>query len=143
MLASTLLMETGEHAPGPEPLNTGPWNGSSIWMEKANRELFIGAIIERVQGIENLEEILSVKGISAIFLGPFELAIELGIKPPRKKEGRGTLSVLRDAVMDRHMEYLTAVQISQEPPGSLLCLQGVLDGFGLLARLGLPICCPS
>ena len=76
------------------------------YMEKANRELFIGPIIERLQGIENLEEILSVKGISAIFLGPFDLAIELGIRPKKGEEGRGTLSVLRDPVMDKHMDYL-------------------------------------
>ena len=76
------------------------------YMEKANRELFIGPIIERLRGIENLEEILSVKGISAIFFGPFDLAIELGIKPQKEKEGGGTVSVLRNPVMDRHLEYL-------------------------------------
>jgi 4-hydroxy-2-oxoheptanedioate aldolase len=76
------------------------------YMEKANRELFIGPIIERLQGIENLEEILSVKGISAIFFGPFDLAVELGIRPKKGEEGRGTLSVLRDPVMDKHMDYL-------------------------------------
>jgi 2-keto-3-deoxy-L-rhamnonate aldolase RhmA len=76
------------------------------YMEKANRELFIGAIIERLEGIKNLEEILSVKGISAIFLGPFDLAIELGIKPKNGEERRGVLSVLRDPMMDKHMDYI-------------------------------------
>jgi 2-keto-3-deoxy-L-rhamnonate aldolase RhmA len=76
------------------------------YMDKANRELFIGAIIERLRGIENLEDILSVKGISAIFFGPFDLAIELGIKPRREEGDGGTVSVLRDPVMDKHMEYL-------------------------------------
>lgn len=39
--------------------------------------------------------------------------------------------------------YIIAVQISRESPGSLPCFQGVLDGFGRLASVGLSICCPS
>lgn len=37
----------------------------------------------------------------------------------------------------------TAVQISREPRGSLLCFQGVLDELRRLASSGLPVCCPS
>jgi 4-hydroxy-2-oxoheptanedioate aldolase len=35
--------------------------------------------IEGVEGLENLEEIISVPGLDVIFLGPYDLSQSLGI----------------------------------------------------------------
>ena len=45
----------------------------------ANEETMIIAHIEGVEGINNLDEILSVPGIDVIFIGPYDLSQSLGI----------------------------------------------------------------
>jgi len=45
----------------------------------ANQETMIIAHIEGVEGINNLEEILSVTGIDVVFIGPYDLSQSLGI----------------------------------------------------------------
>jgi len=49
------------------------------YFESANKETMIIAHIEGVEGINNLDEILSVPGIDVIFIGPYDLSQSLGI----------------------------------------------------------------
>jgi len=49
------------------------------YFECANKETMIIAHIEGVEGINNLDEILSVSGIDVIFIGPYDLSQSLGI----------------------------------------------------------------
>jgi 4-hydroxy-2-oxoheptanedioate aldolase len=49
------------------------------YFKYANQETMIIAHIEGVEGINNLEEILSVAGIDVIFIGPYDLSQSLGI----------------------------------------------------------------
>ena len=49
------------------------------YFESANKETMIIAHIEGVEGINNLDEILSVSGIDVIFIGPYDLSQSLGI----------------------------------------------------------------
>ena len=49
------------------------------YFKSANYETIIIAHIEGVQGINNLDEILSVSGIDVIFIGPYDLSQSLGI----------------------------------------------------------------
>lgn len=49
------------------------------YFESANKETMIIAHIEGIQGIDNLDEILSVSGIDVIFIGPYDLSQSLGI----------------------------------------------------------------
>lgn len=49
------------------------------YFESANNETMIIAHIEGVEGINNLDEILSVPGIDVIFIGPYDLSQSLGI----------------------------------------------------------------
>jgi len=45
----------------------------------ANREIFLAVQIETQQGVDNVDDILSVEGIDAVFLGPYDLSINLGV----------------------------------------------------------------
>jgi 4-hydroxy-2-oxoheptanedioate aldolase len=54
-------------------------------MGKSNNEILIIPLIEQKEAIENLEDILSVEGITAIFVGPIDLAIDLGIVNEKDK----------------------------------------------------------
>ena len=49
------------------------------YFESANKETMIIAHIEGVQGINNLDEILSVSEIDVVFIGPYDLSQSLGI----------------------------------------------------------------
>lgn len=49
------------------------------YFKYANEETMIIAHVEGVEGINNLDEILSVFGIDVIFIGPYDLSQSLGI----------------------------------------------------------------
>ncbi|MEA2021915.1 MAG: aldolase/citrate lyase family protein [Candidatus Caldatribacteriota bacterium] len=49
------------------------------YFKSANEETMIIAHIEGIEGINNLDEILSVPGIDVIFIGPYDLSQSLGI----------------------------------------------------------------
>ncbi len=54
--------------------------GGSEYYEKANRNTVIIPLIESPAGVENFDAILAVPGISAVFLGPIDLSVALGLK---------------------------------------------------------------
>jgi 4-hydroxy-2-oxoheptanedioate aldolase len=83
--------------------------GAVSWTEyvkKSNEETIIMGIIERKQGLQNMEEICSVKGLNAILCGPFDLAMELGIRPKGELAVSETLQMLTDPQILRHMDTM-------------------------------------
>jgi 4-hydroxy-2-oxoheptanedioate aldolase len=62
--------------------------GADYW-QKANEEVLIFAMVETRQAVSNLEEILSVKGINGVYVGPSDLSLSMGKTPtldPTDKE---------------------------------------------------------
>ena len=55
--------------------------GGSDYFKHANDELLAIAMIESAQALENLDEIMSTDGLDAIYIGPNDLAISLGLEP--------------------------------------------------------------
>ena len=51
----------------------------AIYYEKANTETMVILAIEGKEGIDNLREILQVKGVDAVFVGPYDLSQSLGV----------------------------------------------------------------
>lgn len=49
--------------------------------ELANRRTILAAMIETPEGVTNLDEILSVPGVDAVYIGPSDLALGHGIAP--------------------------------------------------------------
>jgi len=49
--------------------------------ERANETIVVFAMIETREGLDNLDEILSVPGLDAIYIGPSDLSLALGCKP--------------------------------------------------------------
>ena len=59
------------------------------YYETANEELLIAVQIETAKALENLDDILSVPGIDACYIGPWDLSISLGFGvPPNWNETR-------------------------------------------------------
>jgi 4-hydroxy-2-oxoheptanedioate aldolase len=51
----------------------------TIYYSKANTETMVIVAIEGTEGIDNLQEILQVKGVDAVFVGPYDLSQSLGV----------------------------------------------------------------
>jgi 4-hydroxy-2-oxoheptanedioate aldolase len=55
--------------------------GGADYFEHANATIVRFAMIETAQALDNLDAILSVDGLDAIYIGPSDLSISLGCKP--------------------------------------------------------------
>ena len=56
--------------------------GGSDYASQANREIACIPMIETKTAVENLDDILSVPGIDAVYVGPADLSLTMGL-PPR------------------------------------------------------------
>lgn len=57
----------------------GFWEWGKFWRE-SNRRTMVIPLIEDPEGIQNLEQIVQVKGIDAIFFGPGDLSMQMGLE---------------------------------------------------------------
>jgi 4-hydroxy-2-oxoheptanedioate aldolase len=55
--------------------------GGPEYAEHANESVVIFAMIETARALERLDEILSVPGLDAVYVGPSDLSLALGCKP--------------------------------------------------------------
>jgi 4-hydroxy-2-oxoheptanedioate aldolase len=55
--------------------------GGADYPQHANDTIVTFAMIETAQALDNLEDILSVPGLDAIYIGPSDLSLALGCKP--------------------------------------------------------------
>ena len=51
------------------------------YVARANSEIVVFAMIETAQALDNLDSILSVEGLDAVYVGPSDLSMSLGCKP--------------------------------------------------------------
>jgi 4-hydroxy-2-oxoheptanedioate aldolase len=54
---------------------------ADVWPLNEDGELFAMLMIESAEGVKHIDEILEVPGIGAIFLGPSDLGVSLGVGP--------------------------------------------------------------
>ena len=52
------------------------------WMEQANEDMFVMAMIEDIKVVDQLDDILEVDEIDAFHVGPHDLAQSMGFPPP-------------------------------------------------------------
>ncbi|MBL8341371.1 MAG: 2,4-dihydroxyhept-2-ene-1,7-dioic acid aldolase [Rubrivivax sp.] len=62
------------------PIRAGYYGGAD-YAAKANDTVVAFAMIETAQALDNLDAILSVEGLDAIYIGPSDLSLALGCKP--------------------------------------------------------------
>jgi 4-hydroxy-2-oxoheptanedioate aldolase len=55
--------------------------GGADYPSKANETVVAFAMIETAQALDKLDDILSVEGLDAIYIGPSDLSLSLGCKP--------------------------------------------------------------
>ncbi len=59
---------------------------ASSYQSTANDEVLVIPMIETREGIDNIDEILSVPGISGIYIGPSDMGLSLGMIPILDRE---------------------------------------------------------
>ena len=55
--------------------------GGADYPQHANKTIVSFAMIETAQAVDNLDAILSVEGLDAIYIGPSDLSLSMGCKP--------------------------------------------------------------
>ena len=54
------------------------------YFNRANDNILVVFILETREAVENLEAIMAVPGLDALYLGPFDLCLSLGLNPMRQ-----------------------------------------------------------
>ncbi len=68
------------------PIRAAMYGEASSYQATANDEIMIIPMIETEQGINNIDEILSVPGISGIYIGPSDMGLAFGLIPILDRE---------------------------------------------------------
>jgi len=71
----------GERSIGGQLHATNFDTDSASYYARANEEILVVVMAEHVQGVENIDSILSVPGIDAVFVGPNDLHASMGLPP--------------------------------------------------------------
>ena len=113
--------------------SSGPFRaalyGGGDYFEQANDQLVLAVMIETPKALDNLDEIASVPGIDALYIGPSDLSQALGLGPrynadnPKHAE---TVLKIRDAAV-RHGK-IPGVHTN----GNVLTNRYLRDGFKMI-----------
>jgi 4-hydroxy-2-oxoheptanedioate aldolase len=87
-------------------------------------------MVESVEAVDRVDEIAAVDGVDGIFLGPFDLALALGIPLPELLADRGETSPLRRVVAACRAQGIVAAAYAGTPARAEV-LHG--HGFSVLA----------
>src|SRR6185437_1815851 len=68
------------------PIRAAMYGEASSYQKTANDEVLVIPMIETQQGIDNIDAILSVPGISGIYIGPSDMGLSLGMIPTLDRE---------------------------------------------------------
>lgn len=77
------------------PIRAAMYGVASAYQATANQEILVIAMIETQSGIDNIDEILSVPGISGIYVGPSDMALSLGLVPHLDREEPHIIEIYR------------------------------------------------
>jgi 4-hydroxy-2-oxoheptanedioate aldolase len=106
----------------------GSSHGGGDYHEFANEETLVIPQIETREAIANLDEILQVPGIDAIYVGPSDLAMALGSQPRAGQQDPAVVEA-RQKILDACGRH--GVPAGIHTPSSEVALQRIQDGFRL------------
>jgi 4-hydroxy-2-oxoheptanedioate aldolase len=75
------------------PVRAAIYGQGGAYFETANTDIAVIAMIETKQALDNLESILDVPGLDAIYVGPPDLGITLGLPPKLDREEPEVLKI--------------------------------------------------
>jgi 4-hydroxy-2-oxoheptanedioate aldolase len=68
------------------PFRAGIYGEANSYQATANDEVLVIAMIETQAGVDNIDEIVSVPGISGIYIGPSDMGLAYGLPPIQDRE---------------------------------------------------------
>ena len=77
------------------PIRAGIYGASTAYQATANDEVLCIPMIETREALDNLDAILDVPGIDAVYVGPSDLSFSLGLEPRMDREEPEFLAHLR------------------------------------------------
>jgi 4-hydroxy-2-oxoheptanedioate aldolase len=107
----------------------GSTHGGGDYHEFANEETIVMAQIETQEAIENLDDILTVPGISAVYVGPSDLAMALGSQP-RAGQNDPLVVAAKKKIVEACKRHNKPVGIHTQTSAAALKL--IEDGFQLV-----------
>ena len=101
------LVRAGRYPPMGErsfgPFRAAHYGGADYW-QHANEEVLLFAMVETREGVANLDDILSVKGLNGVYVGPSDLSLSMGKQPtlgPTDKEVLGAIATIVKKTRER------------------------------------------
>ena len=80
--------------------------GFSNYVENANRDLVVMIQIEHKDGVRNIDEILKVKGIDSVFIGPYDLSASMGLTGQLSHpEVKAAIRLIKDKCREAGIPY--------------------------------------
>lgn len=107
----------------------GKTQGGGDYHEYANDETLVIAQIETAEAIANLDEILNVKGIDAVYVGPSDLAMALGSQP-RSGQNDPVVVEAKKTIVATCKRHGTPAGIHTQ--SAEVALKMIADGFQLV-----------
>jgi len=78
VVAAAKYPPTGIRGLGTSMARAANWNRTTDYLDKANDEICVIAQIETLAGLKNIEEIVNIDGVDAVFIGPSDLSAAMG-----------------------------------------------------------------
>jgi 4-hydroxy-2-oxoheptanedioate aldolase len=100
--------------------------GGGDYAQHANDTILAFAMIETAQALDNLDEILSVEGLDAIYIGPSDLSLALGC-PPDFDDPDAKVAQAIDHVLERARAHGVVAGIHNGTPEA--ALKRIAKGF--------------
>lgn len=112
----------GERSFGPA---RGLLYGGTDYLDHADREILVLAMIETVSGLENIDAILSVEGLDGIYVGPNDLGMALGRRPANEPDDELVSSAI-EHVRERTAAHglISGIFCSNGPAAAMRIRQG-------------------
>jgi len=100
------------------------------YQNTANAQVLVMPMIETKQAVENLEEILSVPGITAVYVGPSDLGLNWGLGPGIDREEPEILGAYKKILEETKKRGIYAgIHVSSPQYGARM----IRDGFRLVS----------
>jgi 4-hydroxy-2-oxoheptanedioate aldolase len=97
------------------PVRAGIYGASTGYQQTANEEVLCIPMIETVEALANLESILDVPGIDAIYIGPTDLAFSLGLPPKMDHENAQVFEIYERIIAATRKRNIAACLHCMEP----------------------------
>jgi len=90
------------------PNRAALYAGGGDYLAKSNETVLAIAQIETADGLKNVEEIASVKGLDMLYVGPSDLGLSLGFQPRMDTSEPAVVAAIDKVLATAHAHGLTA-----------------------------------